>query len=67
MARVISRKNELTTILMTSRGINRKGLLSKAERETLEARDRFESTYHSNRLEGNKLTRKEALEAVLSA
>lgn len=38
---------------------------SEIERESLHSRHRFEATYNSNRLEGNKLTRKEAKEAIM--
>lgn len=40
--------------------------LSSVEKGMLESEQRFEATYHSNRLEGNKLTKDEARKTVLS-
>ncbi len=40
--------------------------LSPAEQRYLEADQRFEATFYSNKLEGNKLTKHEARKAVLS-
>lgn len=39
---------------------------SLIEKELLESEQRFEATYYSNKLEGNKLTKEEARKAVLS-
>lgn len=38
---------------------------SEMETESLQAQQRFEATFYSNKLEGNKLTKKEAREAIL--
>ncbi|MBI2676874.1 MAG: hypothetical protein HYX21_02945 [Candidatus Yanofskybacteria bacterium] len=35
------------------------------EEESLHAQHRFEATYYSNKLEGNKLTKEEARKAIL--
>lgn len=35
------------------------------EAESLHAQHRFEATYYSNKLEGNKLTKEEARKAIL--
>ena len=40
--------------------------LSKEERQLIEADNRFESVYSSNKLEGNDLTVEEAKAAILS-
>ena len=46
--------------------LNKLPQTSKAERASIEAEQRFEATFHSNRLEGNKLTKNEARSAVFS-
>ncbi|MDP3727025.1 MAG: hypothetical protein Q8R35_00100 [bacterium] len=40
--------------------------LSPVEERVAESEQRFEAVYHSNKLEGNKLTKTEARRAVLS-
>ena len=40
--------------------------LSPVEERVAEIERRFEATYHSNRLEGNKLTKAEARKAILA-
>ena len=40
--------------------------LSSVEKKFVEAEERFEATYYSNRLEGNKLSKSEARKAVLA-
>lgn len=40
--------------------------LSPVEERVAEGERRFEATYHSNRLEGNKLTKAEARKAILA-
>ena len=40
--------------------------LTKEERQIVEADNRFESVYFSNKLEGNHLTEEEAKEAIFS-
>lgn len=40
--------------------------LSSVEQKVLEAENRFEATFYSNKLEGNKLSKYEARKAILS-
>lgn len=40
--------------------------LSPVEKQSIEAEQRFEATYHSNKLEGNQLSESEARNAVIS-
>ena len=40
--------------------------LSPTEKDVLQSEQRFEATYYSNKLEGNKLSKDEARKAILS-
>lgn len=40
--------------------------LSPVEKQSIEAEQRFEATYYSNKLEGNQLSESEARNAVIS-
>ena len=40
--------------------------LSPVEKRVMEGEQRFEATYHSNKLEGNKLSKGEAKKAILA-
>ena len=52
-------------LLELDREIAKLPKLTKFEKELVDADIRFESTYHSNRLEGNKLSPDDAKRAVM--
>jgi len=58
--------NKLKKIVELDRKISNTRTLSATERSVLESSQRFEATYYSNKLEGNKLSKDDARKAVLS-
>ena len=60
-------KNIIKQIVKTEGKIKKLPALSKEERELIEAEISVDSVYHSNRLEGNELSKKDAKKAMLSS
>lgn len=56
---------QLKKLVLLNRKI-RKSPLSQVEQKVLEAENRFEAVFYSNKLEGNKLSKDEARKAILS-
>ena len=59
-------RQNLKRILKLDQKVKKLPRLSPIENKLAETEQRFEATYHSNRLEGNKLDKNEARKAVLS-
>lgn len=57
-------RRELKKLVTLDRNIAELPRLSPLEERLLESEHRFEATYHSNKLEGNKLTKDEARKAI---
>lgn len=57
-------KREVKTILKNAKQLEKLPVLSEIEKEQLGANLRFEATYFSNQLEGNKLDKREARNAI---
>lgn len=57
---------KIREIVNLDKKIEKLPTLSSAEQQLLEADQRFEATFYSNKLEGNKLSKDEARAAVLS-
>jgi len=65
MKATIRRKNgEFNSVLALDKAISRLPKLSSKERQILQDKQRFDSVFYSNRLEGNKLTRNDARKAI---
>ena len=56
---------KLIKLVDLDRKIEKLPTLSPVEKRSLETEQRFQATYYSNKLEGNKLSEKEARNAVL--
>lgn len=56
----------LEKLVALDREIGKLPKLSPIEKGLIETEVRFESTYHSNKLEGNKLSKDEAWRAIIS-
>lgn len=57
---------QLKKILVLDKKLKKAPGLSVTEKDVLESEQRFEATYYSNKLEGNKLGKNEARKAILS-
>ncbi|MEK7576207.1 MAG: hypothetical protein AAB482_00795 [Patescibacteria group bacterium] len=57
---------KLKKILLLDKKLHKAPKLSLTEKDFLESEQRFEATYYSNKLEGNKLGKDEARKAILS-
>lgn len=56
---------DLDYLVQLDRKIKKLPELSQLESELIETEQRFESTYYSNKLEGNKLSKQEARKAIM--
>lgn len=66
MTKIMRQKsNKLRQLLRLDREIAKLPKLSPIEGQVLESEQRFESVYHSNKLEGNKLSKLEARKVIL--
>jgi len=66
MKKIHNKKEEIKKILCLDKKIEKLPKLSPTEKETIENEQRFEATYYSNKLEGNKLSKQDARRAILS-
>jgi hypothetical protein len=58
-------RRKIRSLIALDRKIKDLPALSTIEKATAEREQAFESVYHSNKLEGNKLTKREAQRAIL--
>jgi len=65
MRKIYNKKEEIKKIICLDKKIEKLPKLSPTEREMIESEQRFEATYYSNKLEGNKLSRRDARRAIL--
>ena len=57
---------KLKNLVNLDQKINKLPPLSAVEEQTVESEQRFEATYYSNKLEGNKLSKDEARKVISS-
>ena len=57
---------KLENLVNLDQKINKLPPLSAVEEQIVESEQRFEATYYSNKLEGNKLSKDEARKIILS-
>ncbi|MEK7078291.1 MAG: hypothetical protein AAB911_01850 [Patescibacteria group bacterium] len=57
---------KLKNLVSLDQKINKLPPLSAVEEQTVESEQRFEATYYSNKLEGNKLSKDEARKIISS-
>ena len=65
MKKIYSKKEEIKKIICLDKKIEKLPKLSPTEKEIMEDEQRFEATYYSNKLEGNKLSKRDARRAIL--
>ncbi|MFH1192781.1 MAG: hypothetical protein V1656_00480 [Candidatus Jorgensenbacteria bacterium] len=58
-------KNKIGQLVKLGKALGNSKALSPIEQAELEKEERFEATYYSNKLEGNKLSKHEARRAIL--
>lgn len=58
---------KLKSLVNLDQKISKSVPLSPVEEQTVESEQRFESTYYSNKLEGNKLSKDEARRVISSS
>ena len=61
-----SLNKKLKNLVSLDQKISKLPPLSAVEEQTVESEQRFEATYYSNRLEGNKLSKDEARKVITS-
>ena len=57
---------KLSKLVALDKKIDRSHRPSPVEKQLIEAEQRFEATYYSNKLEGNRLTKHDARKAIFS-
>ena len=57
---------KLSKLVALDKKIDRSHRPSPVEKQLIEAEQRFEATYYSNKLEGNRLTKNDARKAIFS-
>ena len=60
----MKKKNIIKQLVAIDKKIRKLPKAAGPKKQSLEAKNRFEAVYFSNKLEGNKLTREEAKEAI---